>query len=110
MGMINRLFEIDGLADMLFYSMFEYCMTRFTTVTLRDNLLDTSEDKSSSESKKILKFFAQEQYSVVLDSLRSSYSDYIDSLMGEKIEMLKKSIEQSEKDIADMVQHSGESE
>ena len=73
-------------------------------------MLDTSEDKSSSESKKILKFFAQEQYSVVLDSLRSSYSDYIDSLMGEKIEMLKKSIEQSEKDIADMVQHSGESE
>lgn len=110
MGMINRLFEIDGLADILFFSMYRYCISQFTTVTMRDSLFDTSEDKPLSESGKVLKFYAQEQYSSVLDALRLRYSDYVNGLVDEKIEMLKKSIEQSEKDIADMVQHSGESE
>ena len=98
MGMINRLFEIDGLADILFHSMFEYCISRFTTVTLHDSLLDTSEDKSFSESGKILKFFAQEQYSSVLDDLRSSYADYIDSLMDAKIDTYRKAIEHQEQE------------
>ena len=105
MEMINRLFEIDGLSDMLFHSMFEYCISIFSKVTIHDSLFDTSEDKPLSESEKILKFYAQEQYSAVLDTLRLSYSSYLNNLLNEKMETLKKSIKRSEEEIKGMTQY-----
>lgn len=73
---INALFEDkdSDLAFMLFFSMFDYATSQFSSVVIKDNVMKSDRKVDTDEARALLKYYAQETFSLVLDRLYSRYT------------------------------------
>lgn len=91
--LLNTLLENEELANLLLSSMYLYAMSAFTHVKFIDNLTGNERNFDLSESEALIKYEAQDSFSIVLDKLRSIYSPHAMKMMEDQIRFYKLKLE-----------------